>query len=193
MAGDTFDNWDLMPDPNAISDPWITEPGYGGYEDPGTGGYTSPGDSEQQTAGDQVAAGGGYGMGGLTEGGSGSSMSSALMQLAKMFGLTGKDGSINSGGMLQLLGMLGTGAGAYMSNNATKDATSQMLQGLKDSNAAATGILQPQMDKYAPYQAAGTQALSNMQANPYKPMAGNFAPVTRANPGFTLGSLLRGR
>jgi hypothetical protein len=168
---DSIDNWDLMPpidystgDPNYSLDPT----------------YTSPGQADQNIASDQVAAGGGYGMGGLQ---SGSSSGSGLdvSAILKLLGLTGKDGNINSGGLLTLLSALGLGAGGLMNRNATNNATNLMSGSIDKANNAITGLLGAQQQAYAPYQQAGASALGKLQGMNYQPLAGKFSPVQGAS------------
>jgi hypothetical protein len=158
-GGDNIDQgggWN--PGDGAVNDPWATEPGYGG-----------PADSGERD-----------GMGGLTGGSlsGGGSGGFSLGDLAKLFGLTNKKGDFDSNGMMQLLSMLGIGAGGLMSHNATNKATEQVTQGYKDANKAVTDIITPQMGKYDPYTQAGASAVGNLQNIGYKPMAGNYQPIT---------------
>ena len=204
---DSFDNWDLMPNPGSnwdiggnITDPWATEPGYGNeVQYPIDPGYSSPGDSEQQTANDQVGAGGGYDMGGIQSGtgGGSSSLGSLASWLARALGLTGGAGGAGAGtigSLLPLLSALGIGAGGFMGYNATNKATDQMAGAVKDANKQITDILGGAQAGYQPYQQAGQGALGQLANIGYKPLAGNFRPLgSGQGMNGTLGSMMGGR
>jgi hypothetical protein len=131
-------------------------------------------------------------------GGSGGSGGFDLTSIAKLLGLTGKDGNVNSGGLLALLSALGIGAGGLMNSNATKTATNQMSQSIDKANTAITGILGNAQNAYAPYQQAGVGALQKLQGMNYQPLAGKFGPVQAASSyvptsaGRTLNQMYRG-
>jgi len=170
-------------------DSWLTDP----YIDPSItdngDGYTGAGDPNSQivNASDPFS---GYNLGGAS-GGGGLDLSS----LAKLLGLTGKSGDLNSGGLLQLLSMLGGIGGAAMGYNATNKATGQMSGAVKDANAAITSILGGAQSAYAPYTQMGANAAAALPGAAYKPIAGNFRPLGSGqginSGGMTLANLMR--
>lgn len=178
-------------DPSLDLDPGMFgsgDPGGGSGFDP-SGGYYSPEESYNP----------GYGMGdrGLGTGGDGTLTAeqiaglspgmdmSGLTKLAKLFGMTNKDGSVNLGSLLPLLGMLG--GGIYGINQQGK-ATNQMQDAIAKSNDIITQQLGGSSKLYDPYRTAGLDALTKIQNLPPSNLAGNFKPLGSGR-GMTLSQL----
>lgn len=96
----------------------------------------------------------------IINGGNGVDM---LGSIAKMFGLTDKNGNINSNALLSLLTSLGMAGGVLNQNSATRDATAQLQEAARAANARAEELIGGARANYQPYMQAGTQALSGLQ------------------------------
>jgi hypothetical protein len=182
------------------------EPGEPGYE---RGGSTPWWDSSPNPSGTPFGmsdrgAGDPFGKGG------GGGDSGALAGLAKLFGVTGKDGSINLSSLLPLIA--GLGGGIY-SLNTRKGATKDMTDAYAKANDIITSTLGGNKDLYAPWHQAGLDALSKVQAMPpsnlsagfgplaagfgplaagFGPLAGNYKPLGSGR-GLTLSQMAKGR
>lgn len=106
--------------------------------------------------------------------GGGSDILSAIQNAGKGAGSLFGGGGSNplsslfggSGGMdlMSLLGLLGMGAGALNANHATNQASQQLQDAANKANDFATTTIGGARDDFKPYQSAGTDALSGIQA-----------------------------
>lgn len=135
----------------------------------------------------------GTGMGPPSPGGGGGL--SSLSSLAKMFGLTNKDGSLNLGSLLPLLAGVGGSIYGISQNN---KATNQVLGGINNANKIVTDTLGGNKALYQPYIDAGQSAMQKMQnaapsniAAQFGPLAGNYQALGSGR-GLTLGKMSKG-
>lgn len=159
--------------PDVSIDPSITDNG-----DPYTGGGSY--NPSQIVSPSDLFPGG---TGALDVGGSGGGGgSNVLSQLAKMFGMTDKNGNIASGSLLQLLSALGIGLGGLNSMNATKTATNDITGAINKANQGITDFMGTQLPKYDPFINAGAGAANSLANYQWKPLSPMFPkPGTPAN------------
>jgi hypothetical protein len=181
-----------------VDDPLYTE-------DPGdnidAGGGWNPGTPEDPYANWGGGAGGdgtdgsGDSGGGINWGAALSGGSSALSGLFTSLGLVNKDGGIDLGGLLSLLGVVG---GGINSINATGKASDQMKEAADRANQQATDTLAPAIANYQPYITAGHGAVDKMANFDTSPLGAKFVaagPTSnlagKFNSGVSLGALAR--
>ncbi len=135
--------------------------------------------------------------GGSTSGYNWSALASALAKggssassVLKALGLVKGDGSLDMVGLATLLGGLG---GTLNLSSAQGKASEQLQAAAKQANEQAQGLIGGARDAYAPYMAAGTSALGQMQGLVGKPLAAQFhsqGPTSNAAAKFRGGMTL---
>ena len=115
---------------------------------------------------------------------------SAASSVLKALGLVKGDGSLDLLGLTTLLGGIG---GTRNLSNAQGKASEELQAAAKAANEQALGLIGGARDAYAPYMAAGTSALGQMQGMIGKPLAAQFhsqGPTSNAASKFRGGMTL---
>lgn len=175
-----YDNWDLRDLPGVIDfSNWtgegdtVIDPATG-QPDPGPGSPGAPGSADPT--------------GGNTN---------WMQQLLRALGLGGKPGAGGGGGggmdIMRLLSMLGMGTNTVLNNNATREATEQMMR----ANEEATNFLRGEMgagdERFKPYTDIGREAVWNMNAKGPQALAGRYKPLGSGRGMTSLGAVAQGK